>query len=174
MKLERLLANPEKPVVIPERPKNKRQLSAPDFVRNVMGSSAGAGSGEFHVYRHLRRKEYARQKNIQEIATEEALDEEFERKREEKQRAEEMRTAKKREKRNKKKNKKRKISGKGNVTSADTKPISTDDDTSDEDTHGKLGGSSVLAVCDEKSKPDSVSGPEESAKNLESETKMSS
>ena len=31
-----------------------------------MGSSAGAGSGEFHVYRHLRRKEYARQKFIQE------------------------------------------------------------------------------------------------------------
>jgi len=30
-----------------------------------MGSSAGAGSGEFHVYRHLRRKEYARQKHIQ-------------------------------------------------------------------------------------------------------------
>lgn len=31
-----------------------------------MGSSAGAGSGEFHVYRHLRRKEYSRQKFIQE------------------------------------------------------------------------------------------------------------
>lgn len=40
--------------------------AVPDFVRNVMGSSAGAGSGEFHVYRHLRRKEYARQKFIQE------------------------------------------------------------------------------------------------------------
>lgn len=39
--------------------------SIPSFVRNVMGSSAGAGSGEFHVYRHLRRKEYARQKHIQ-------------------------------------------------------------------------------------------------------------
>lgn len=40
----------------------------PDFVRNVMGSSAGAGSGEFHVYRHLRRKEYARQKYLKESA----------------------------------------------------------------------------------------------------------
>lgn len=56
----------EKPVIIPERPKGKNMPSAPDFVRNVMGSSAGAGSGEFHVYRHLRRKEYSRQKFIQE------------------------------------------------------------------------------------------------------------
>lgn len=55
-----------KPVMIHERPKEKAMPNAPEFVRNVMGSSAGAGSGEFHVYRHLRRKEYARQKFIQE------------------------------------------------------------------------------------------------------------
>lgn len=51
---------------MPERPKAKSTPTVPEFVRNVMGSSAGAGSGEFHVYRHLRRKEYARQKFIQE------------------------------------------------------------------------------------------------------------
>lgn len=56
----------DKPVVIPERLKEKKTPHVPEFVRNVMGSSAGAGSGEFHVYRHLRRKEYARQKFIQE------------------------------------------------------------------------------------------------------------
>lgn len=52
--------------MLPERPKAKNTPTVPEFVRNVMGSSAGAGSGEFHVYRHLRRKEYARQKFIQE------------------------------------------------------------------------------------------------------------
>lgn len=66
LKLEKLMKNPEKPVVIPDRLKDKKSPHVPEFVRNVMGSSAGAGSGEFHVYRHLRRKEYARQKHIQE------------------------------------------------------------------------------------------------------------
>lgn len=56
----------DKPVIIPVSNKQKNYMAAiPTFVRNVMGSSAGAGSGEFHVYRHLRRKEYARQKHIQ-------------------------------------------------------------------------------------------------------------
>lgn len=60
----------QKEIVIPptgSRQKNRDNLTdgTPSFVRNVMGSSAGAGSGEFHVYRHLRRKEYARQKQIQ-------------------------------------------------------------------------------------------------------------
>lgn len=50
---------------IPEPRSEKKSPHVPEFVRNVMGSSAGAGSGEFHVYRHLRRKEYARQKHIQ-------------------------------------------------------------------------------------------------------------
>lgn len=50
---------------IPEPRSEKKAPHVPEFVRNVMGSSAGAGSGEFHVYRHLRRKEYARQKHIQ-------------------------------------------------------------------------------------------------------------
>ncbi|CAH1402854.1 unnamed protein product [Nezara viridula] len=116
MKLEKLMKNPDKPVVIPERQRDKKLPHVPDFVRNVMGSSAGAGSGEFHVYRHLRRKEYARQKIIHEKGEKTLLDEEYQRKLETNQKLAEEKTAKKRAKRLKRKEKlkKKKQSGLGN------------------------------------------------------------
>ncbi|KAL6439418.1 hypothetical protein ACFW04_003927 [Cataglyphis niger] len=103
LKLMKLMKNIDKPIILPERPKAKNTPSVPEFVRNVMGSSAGAGSGEFHVYRHLRRKEYARQKFIQEKAHKELLDDEYHQKLEENKRLAEEATAKKRAKRLKKK-----------------------------------------------------------------------
>ncbi|XP_055693142.1 PRKR-interacting protein 1 homolog [Lutzomyia longipalpis] len=104
IRLEKLMKNPAKPVVIPEMPREKDHLnSVPSFVRNVMGSSAGAGSGEFHVYRHLRRKEYARQKHIQEASKKEQMDSSYQEKLEENRRKAEEKTAKKRAKRLKKK-----------------------------------------------------------------------
>ncbi|XP_023168624.1 PRKR-interacting protein 1 homolog [Drosophila hydei] len=104
LKLEKLMKNPEKPVIIPEQRRERDYMSSvPTFVRNVMGSSAGAGSGEFHVYRHLRRKEYARQKNIQNQSLREAADVAYQQKLDDNKQAADNRTAKKRAKRLKKK-----------------------------------------------------------------------
>merc|ERR1711935_1275463 len=65
-KIEKLMKNPERPVNIPCPRKEKDPNKAPEFVYNVMGSSAGAGSGEFHVYRQIRRKEFLRTKVLDE------------------------------------------------------------------------------------------------------------
>ncbi|XP_058837916.1 protein starmaker [Topomyia yanbarensis] len=112
-KLEKLMKNPEKPVIIPESAKERDFSNAiPSFVRNVMGSSAGAGSGEFHVYRHLRRKEYARQKHIQEKSRSEQLDDDFQARLEQNRLQAEEKTAKKRAKRLKKKSKQKANRGK--------------------------------------------------------------
>ncbi|CAG0889516.1 unnamed protein product [Cyprideis torosa] len=105
LKVEKLMMNPAKPVYIPapRKDKAKKLPEPPEFVRNVMGSSAGAGSGEFHIYRHIRRREYARVKLMEEEAEKETAEEEFRRKIEERDRALEEKAAKKREKRKKKK-----------------------------------------------------------------------
>lgn len=102
-KLDKLMSDPEKPVPIPESRGERKFPDAPDFVRNIMGSSAGAGSGEFHVYRHLRRKEYARQRFIKEQARREDADAAFEERVRQKAAEAEARTAKKRAKRLKRK-----------------------------------------------------------------------
>ena len=104
-RLDKLMANPEKPVNLPTAKAAKDPNAAPEFVYNVMGSSAGAGSGEFHVYRQIRRKEHARQKIIDEANTKEELNAAYHAKLAENEREAEEKTAKKRAKRQKKKEK---------------------------------------------------------------------
>lgn len=64
--LERLLKDPTKLVFIPLAPKEKTIRPAREMMKNVQGSSAGAGSGEFHVYKAGRRREYERLKMMEE------------------------------------------------------------------------------------------------------------
>ena len=97
------MSNPTKPVFIPEPRKEKDVNKAADFQYNVMGSSAGAGSGEFHVYRQIRRKESDRQKELGKRKDRDDMNEAYHQKLEENVKAAEEKTAKKRAKRLKKK-----------------------------------------------------------------------
>lgn len=109
MKINKLMNNPDKPVNIPDRadPKLPKVFNPPEFIRNIWGSSAGAGSGDFHVYRGVRRREYARQKFTKMIEAKEVLDEEYLKKVEQNKVDADKRTSKKRAKRQKKKQNKK-------------------------------------------------------------------
>lgn len=72
--LEKLLKDPVKPAHVPAPPKEKSIRPPREMMKNVQGSSAGAGSGEFHVYKASRRREYERLKLMDEKAQKVRLD----------------------------------------------------------------------------------------------------
>ncbi|GAM26145.1 hypothetical protein SAMD00019534_093200 [Acytostelium subglobosum LB1] len=76
-------------------------------VHNVSGSTAGSGSGDFHIYRNQRRKELDRLERIEKEGTKEEINREFMERREATRLEEAERTLKKAEKRKKKKQNKR-------------------------------------------------------------------
>lgn len=134
LKLERLMRNPDKLAPIPDRPKDWNPRAPPEFVRDVMGSSAGAGSGEFHVYRHLRRREYQRQDFLDKMSDKQNADQNYLVKVEQNKKAAEERTAKRRKKRDKLKQKRLMV--KKAKTEAEDKKESEDsssDSNEDED-----------------------------------------
>ncbi|KAJ9474279.1 hypothetical protein PHBOTO_004336 [Pseudozyma hubeiensis] len=100
--ISKLLANPEKEIRIPEGPKEKSIRAPRDVMKNVTGSSAGAGSGEFHVYKQQRRREYERIQLMEEQNKKLTEQEEFDRKRAQMQGKDEAKTDKNRAKREKK------------------------------------------------------------------------
>uniref|UniRef100_A0A8C9YP52 PRKR interacting protein 1 n=1 Tax=Sander lucioperca TaxID=283035 RepID=A0A8C9YP52_SANLU len=95
---------------------------------DVMGSSAGAGSGEFHVYRHLRRREYQRQDFLDKIADKLDEDDHYLEKVEQNKKAADERTAKRRKKREKLKQKKE-MAKKAKLESKNKKEDGDGDDT---------------------------------------------
>jgi len=117
--LEKLLKDPAKLAYVPPPPKEKTIRPAREMMKNVQGSSAGAGSGEFHVYKASRRREYERIKLLEEssqkacplcskckpslMPLQELIDAEFERKRQEGEELANAKTLKNRAKRQKKK-----------------------------------------------------------------------
>ncbi|KAK0096905.1 hypothetical protein PV326_003926 [Microctonus aethiopoides] len=155
LKLLKLMKNPDKPLQLPERPKLKNTPLVPEFVRNVMGSSAGAGSGEFHVYRHLRRKEYARQKFIQEKSKKELLDIEYRRKIEENKLLSEQLTAKKRAKRLKKKQNQKKARLEKKANAVNKNEENKDNSQKVDDDSDKTEDNSSSSESDEKPKQSS-------------------
>ncbi|MCJ1282573.1 hypothetical protein MMC26_001897 [Xylographa opegraphella] len=95
--LSALFAKPDRDIVIPTSDpsgRSKGLAPPPEIVANVQGSSAGAGSGEFHVYKASRRREYERLRQMDEEVKRETENEKFEREKEERRRKDEVKTSK--------------------------------------------------------------------------------
>ncbi|QDS70688.1 hypothetical protein FKW77_001483 [Venturia effusa] len=116
--LEALFAHPEKEINI-SAPGTKTLAPPPEIVANVQGSSAGAGSGEFHVYKASRRREYERVKMMDDEAQKQEDDREWELKREEQRKKDEEKQNKNKKKRQKAKERSNKK--KGGISGDDTK-----------------------------------------------------
>ncbi|KAI5236252.1 hypothetical protein E4T42_09527 [Aureobasidium subglaciale] len=106
--LEALFANPDKPINLPNTSTTKSSTLPPEIVANVQGSSAGAGSGEFHVYKASRRREYERLRAMDEEKETEEKDAEFVAKKTEQERKDAEKTEKNRLKREKARQRKEK------------------------------------------------------------------
>ncbi|GLJ30155.1 hypothetical protein SUGI_0596480 [Cryptomeria japonica] len=111
--------------------------NVPLRVNNTSGSSAGSGSGDFHQYRQMRRREQDRLARMDADYEKRKELEEFNARREERVRAAEERTAKKRAKRQKKKDKgrqkKKKIDSSVSGQPENVQPDSAEEDSFDSD-----------------------------------------
>jgi hypothetical protein len=105
--LDLLFENPEKLIKLSTKEK-PNEYQPPEFVQHITGSCAGAGSGEFHIYRNARRKEYERLKRMEEDTQYEISMKEYEEKTVHFQQLDEQKTTKNRLKRQKQKAKLRK------------------------------------------------------------------
>lgn len=87
------------------------QETVPTVPQPVMGSTAGAGSGTFHIYRHGRRREQERLRGLDEEEMKRSAQQQFAQREAERQQWAEARTAKRRKKRLKRKAKRQQQNG---------------------------------------------------------------
>jgi len=101
--VEALFAKPDRNIAIPSSSTVVGRSSAapPEIVANVQGSSAGAGSGEFHVYKASRRREYERMRLMDEEVQQEEEEKAAKVRREELEKKDREKTEKNRLKREK-------------------------------------------------------------------------
>merc|ERR1712243_330363 len=152
-KIDKLMEDPSKPVHIPQRQKDRNVNVAPEFNHNIMGSSAGAGSGEFHLYRKMRRKDQEREEVLSHRRHRDDANLAFQEKLKDNETEAEERTAKKRLKRQKEKARKKQLKKQG----GQKKDSSDCESTSDEE---EGGGSTEKKSGDESSEPQKKSKSE--------------
>ena len=99
--VEALFAKPDREIYIPGSRPDKGMAPPPEIVANVQGSSAGAGSGEFHVYKASRRREYERLRLMDDEVRKEEDEKDFRKRKEEQDRLDREKTDKNRAKREK-------------------------------------------------------------------------
>jgi hypothetical protein len=139
----KLFAEPEREIKLPDISTNKgsRLPPPPEIVANVQGSSAGAGSGEFHVYKASRRREYERLREMEAEAKKEEDAARWEKEAEERRRKDEEKTAKNREKRAKKKGKQG-----GKADAAKERQAVDSEDHKGHESNGPLGNGAKKAL----------------------------
>jgi len=121
------------PSKIPERDVNQ----VPETMHNIMGSCAGAGSGEFHSFRKSRRREYARQSILKYREQREQADVEYADRVNKQKEVEDTKTAKKRAKRQKEKDRKKLKRVKRNSEEKDEEKSSTESEEEVEEVEKK-------------------------------------
>ncbi|KNG51651.1 DUF1168-domain-containing protein [Stemphylium lycopersici] len=120
--VEALFAKPDRDIHIPGSGALAKNSSLPpEIVANVQGSSAGAGSGEFHVYKASRRREYERLRAMDDEVKKEEDEKEFAKRKEEQEKKDKEKTEKNRLKREKARQRKEKAKKGAKAGEASTK-----------------------------------------------------